>query len=537
MCYRPMDSPATGDSDTTGPLPIVSDDIISSEHEVHTSDHTSTDDDDFQPFALPEGAYESIDGDPAEYLPLVVIPAPIPLASYPAYELLPDAEADGDVDLYEDEPFEDEVPDAAPLPAGGLLMIVGAPVGDSPVHSPVPDSFESVASAPSHEVSAPQFMHDSDPDQASSAAPIPSYAFEHDDIEDSDPVFPPGFDPDHDIEYIPMDQHMEDHADPVDPIDPEFDFDMAFDDPEPSLAPEKAAAFDPMHEHDLVHADVPVEPVLADPPVGDLPVDDVPLLVADHAIDPFVDPPLIADVPVDHHVDHVVPVDPVIAPFDPVPIEPEHALFADRMDPPVEEAQHGWIPTDEDVPPLPPQIPVSRHADFSFQIPHFVPLAGPGEGSSAHPFGHIPMSMPFMPQMSSVPPSISPFLVAPFDPTSEPLLWSTPPVMPPTDPYHPFHMGHTIEDLLMSFVHQHESHTQRLQELERAQLPPCPCHGQTSSPFQPFRSIPPDYAARLLTLEQQIASVIRTQQAMEEDWLHLRRLHYTHFPPPPPPSV
>ncbi|KAJ0886797.1 hypothetical protein HanRHA438_Chr09g0383511 [Helianthus annuus] len=534
-----MDSPATGDSDTTGPLPIVSDDIISSEHEVHTSDFTSTDDDDFQPFALPEGADEPIDGPPAEYLPLVVIPAPIPLASYPAYDLLPDAEADGDVDLFEDELFEDEIPYAAPLPAGDLLMIAGAPTEDSPAHSPVPDSFESVASAPSHEVSTQHFAHDSDPDQASSAAPIPSFAFEHDDMEDSDPVFPPGFDPDHDIEYIPMDQLMEDPAGTVDPIDPEFDFDMAFDDPEPALAPEQAAALEPMHEHDLVHAGVPVEPIIADPPVGDLLIGDVPLIV-DHAIaddpvvDPFVDPPLAADIPVDHPI---APVDPVIAPFDPVPLEREHALFADHMDPPDEDAQHGWIPADEDVPPLPPQIPVTRHADFSFQIPQFVPPAGPGEGSSAHPFGHVPMSMPFMPQMSSVPPSISPFPVAPFDPTSEPLLWSTPPVMPPTDLYHPFHVGYTIEDLLMSFVHQHESHTQRLQELERAQLPPCPCHGQTSSPFQPFQSLPPDYAARLLTLEQQIASVIRTQQAMEEDWLHLRRLLYTHFPPPPPPSA
>ncbi|KAM0007862.1 hypothetical protein Hdeb2414_s0130g00806301 [Helianthus debilis subsp. tardiflorus] len=73
---RHMDSPGTGDSDTTGPLPIVSDDHVSSEHEVHTSYYTSTDDDDFQPFALPEGADEPVDGPPAEYLPLVVIPAP-----------------------------------------------------------------------------------------------------------------------------------------------------------------------------------------------------------------------------------------------------------------------------------------------------------------------------------------------------------------------------------------------------------------------------------------------------------------------------
>ncbi|XP_035838051.1 vegetative cell wall protein gp1-like [Helianthus annuus] len=398
-----MDSPATGGSGTTGPLPLVSDDVMSSEHEVHTSDYTSTDDDDFQPFALPdgadehaddplpfalpEGAYEPIDGDPAEYLPIVAIPAPIPLASYPAYELMPDADADGDIELYEDEPFEDEDPDIAPLPAGGLLMIADVPAGDSPIHSPVPDSLESVASVPSRGASAQQFIHDSDPDQASSAAPIPSYAFEHDEIEDSDPVFPPGFDPDHDIEYIPMDEHIEDPDDPIDPIDPDFDFDMAFDDPEPAIAPEQAAAFDPLLEHDPVHADFPLEPVDVDPPV------DVPVIEGDHvAADPIVPLP-VGDIPADPVID---PVDPVIAPVDP--------------------------------------------------IPPFVPPAGPGEGSSAHPFGHVPMPLPFTPQIPSDPFTTAPFRVAPFDPTREPLLWAPGSPMPPTDPYHRFHVGHTIED-------------------------------------------------------------------------------------------
>ncbi|XP_035838052.1 vegetative cell wall protein gp1-like [Helianthus annuus] len=489
-----MDSPATGGSGTTGPLPLVSDDVMSSEHEVHTSDYTSTDDDDFQPFALPdgadehaddplpfalpEGAYEPIDGDPAEYLPIVAIPAPIPLASYPAYELMPDADADGDIELYEDEPFEDEDPDIAPLPAGGLLMIADVPAGDSPIHSPVPDSLESVASVPSRGASAQQFIHDSDPDQASSAAPIPSYAFEHDEIEDSDPVFPPGFDPDHDIEYIPMDEHIEDPDDPIDPIDPDFDFDMAFDDPEPAIAPEQAAAFDPLLEHDPVHADFPLEPVDVDPPV------DVPVIEGDHvAADPIVPLP-VGDIPADPVID---PVDPVIAPVDP--------------------------------------------------IPPFVPPAGPGEGSSAHPFGHVPMPLPFTPQIPSDPFTTAPFRVAPFDPTREPLLWAPGSPMPPTDPYHRFHVGHTIEDVLMSFVYQHESHEQRLQELERAHLQPCQCHGRAPSPLQPSRPLPLDYAARLTTLKQRFASIIRTQQAMEADWLELRRLLYTHFPPPPPPPA
>ncbi|XP_035839861.1 magnetosome-associated protein MamJ-like [Helianthus annuus] len=244
-----MASPCTGDSDTTRPIPVVSDDLASSEHEAHTSDVSSTDEDDFQPFALPDGADELADGPPVEYLPLVEIPAPIPLAVYPAYDLLLDAEADGDIDLYDDEPIEDddlledEIQDAALLPAGDLLMIADAPAEDSPAHSPP----------------------------------------------------------------------MEDPADPVDPIDLEFDFEMAFDDPEPAVAPEQAVALDPILDHDPVHIDIPIEPVLADPPIDDH-LMDAPLLEGDHvvAVDPAVPPPVV-DIPVDHPVDHIAPVHPIVA--------------------------------------------------------------------------------------------------------------------------------------------------------------------------------------------------------------------------------
>ncbi|KAJ0765001.1 hypothetical protein HanPI659440_Chr08g0298611 [Helianthus annuus] len=191
-----MDSSGTGESDTTGPVPIVSDDRESSEHEVHTSDVTSTDEDDFQPFALPEVAVELADGPFAGDLPLVEIPAPIPLAAYPALDILLDADADEDVDLFDDEPLEDDIEGEALLADGGLLLLADAPAEESPAHSPVPDSFESVASAQSHTQGAQHHSHASDPDRASSAAPAPSYAFEHDLEEDSDPVFPPGFDPD-----------------------------------------------------------------------------------------------------------------------------------------------------------------------------------------------------------------------------------------------------------------------------------------------------------------------------------------------------
>ncbi|KAF5766584.1 hypothetical protein HanXRQr2_Chr15g0717101 [Helianthus annuus] len=191
-----MDSSGTGESDTTGPMPIVSDDRVSSEHEVHTSDVTSTDEDDFQPFALPDAVDEPADGPFAGDLPLVEIPAPIPLADYLALDILLDADADDDVDLFDDEPLEDDIEGEALIAEGGLLLLADAPAEESPAHSPVPDSFESVASAPSHTQGAQHFSHGSDPDRASSAASAPSYAFDHDADEDSDPVFPPGFDPD-----------------------------------------------------------------------------------------------------------------------------------------------------------------------------------------------------------------------------------------------------------------------------------------------------------------------------------------------------
>ncbi|KAJ0726564.1 hypothetical protein HanPI659440_Chr12g0471751 [Helianthus annuus] len=100
---------------------------------------------------------------------------------------------------------------------------------------------------------------------------------------------------------------MEDPVDPVDPVDPAFadhaDFEMEFDDPEPAMAPEPVAALDPVFEHNPIHAGVPiVDPVIADPPVDNHPVDP-PLLEGDHVVAATqADAPLIADVP-------AVPVD------------------------------------------------------------------------------------------------------------------------------------------------------------------------------------------------------------------------------------
>ncbi|KAJ0808598.1 hypothetical protein HanPI659440_Chr01g0005141 [Helianthus annuus] len=392
-------------------MPIVSDDRVSSEHEVHTSDVTSTDEDDFQSFALPDAVDEPADGPFAGDLPLLEIPAPILLAAYPSLDILLDADADDDVDLFDDEPLEDDVEGEALLAAGDLLLLADAPAEESPAHSPVPDSFESVASVSSHTQGAQHYSHALDPDRASSAAPAPSYAFDHDLDEDSDPVFPPGFDPDQDLEFIHLDQPMEDPVDPVDHVDPAFadhaDFEMEFDDPEPAMAPEQVAAPDPVFEHDPIHAGVPiVDPVIADLPVDDHPVD-APLLEGDHVVAAAqADAPLIADVPAE-------PV--VVAPLpDHVPLEPDHALFATRIDPRYAHTQNGWIDADDELPPFPPHTTDARHMDFPFSFAQFTPPARPGEGSSAHPFGHVPTSVLVIPQFPSAIPPVPPYSVPPF---------------------------------------------------------------------------------------------------------------------------
>ncbi|XP_022014660.1 pollen-specific leucine-rich repeat extensin-like protein 4 [Helianthus annuus] len=245
---------------------------------------------------------------------------------------------------------------------------------------------------------------------------------------------------------------MEDPVDPVDLADPAFadhaDFEMAFDDPEPAIAPEPVAAPNPVFEHDPIHAGIPiVDPVIADLPADDHPVD-APLLEGDHVVAAAqADAPLIAD----------VPVDPIVAPLpDPVPLEPDHALFATHIDPRYAHTQNGWIDVDDELPPFPPHTTDARHMDFPFPFAQFTPPARPGEGSSAHPFGHVPTSILVVPQFSTAIPPVPPFSVPPFAPASEPFLWTLPPIMPPSDPYHPFHMGYSIEDVLMSIVVQQE---------------------------------------------------------------------------------
>ncbi|XP_022024518.1 fibrous sheath CABYR-binding protein-like [Helianthus annuus] len=363
----------TGVSDTLDPMAIVSDDEIPSEQEVYTSDTNSTDDDDFQPFALPDVGVERADGLPAGDLPLAVIPAPISLAAYPVVDMPLDVVSDDDIDLFEEDPPEADHEGGAPIVADTILPIAEAPAEELPAGSPVPDSFESVASVSVHAQGVHHHSHDADPNMALSAASAPAHDFEfdHDADDDFDPVFPPGFDPDQDIEFIHLDQPLEEL---------------------PAVAPEPLAAPDPALEHDLVHDDAPaIAPFIADHPVVALP------LVDDHVVDTPVDAPLLIE-------------DPVVALFpDPVSVLFDRAPFATHIDPRYADTRNGWIDDDDDYPPFvrpvtppvaPVSAPISAPTDIPLIPPHItdahrtdlpvtflqdIPPPRPGEGSSRQP--------------------------------------------------------------------------------------------------------------------------------------------------------
>ncbi|XP_021991654.1 pollen-specific leucine-rich repeat extensin-like protein 1 [Helianthus annuus] len=104
-----------------------------------------------------------------------------------------DIVSDDDVDLFEEDPLEDDLEGEFPIAADDILLIADAPTEEAPVHSPVPDPFEYVASAPLHTQGVQHHSHDVDPDMASSAVPVPAHSFEfdHDVDDDPDPIFPP----------------------------------------------------------------------------------------------------------------------------------------------------------------------------------------------------------------------------------------------------------------------------------------------------------------------------------------------------------
>ncbi|KAJ0957784.1 hypothetical protein HanPSC8_Chr01g0031671 [Helianthus annuus] len=115
----------------------------------------------------------------------------------------------------------------------------------------------------------------------------------------------------------------------------------------------------------------------------------------------------------------------------------------------------------------------------------------------------------------------------------EPFLWSSPHVMPVSDPYHPFHVGYSIEETLTSLQLQKDAFRRYVQELGRAPHPPCPCQTLSTASHTSFPSSQ-DSDVRFLLLDQQVAHVLRFAYALEEDLVHLRRLLFSRFPPPSP---
>ncbi|XP_021985523.1 proline-rich protein 36-like [Helianthus annuus] len=477
-------------------MAVVSDDEIPSEGDVNTSDTTSTDDDDFQPFALPDIGVEPADGIPAGDLPLAVIPAPIPLAAFPVADVPLDVVSDDDIDLFEEGPPEDDYEGEAPIDADVVLPIAEAPVEELLVGSPVPDSLESVASASLHDQGVQHHSSDADPDMPMSAAPGPAqeFEFDHEVDDDFDQFFPPDFDPDHDIEFIHMDQPLEAPVAPIDPLfDIPIDFDMDLANPEPVMAPE------PVVDHDPVLDDAPAvaPPDMGAPAIAPL-VDDIP--IADL---PVVAPPVVDDLA----VNALIP--------DPVPTLIDRAQFVAHIDPRYTDTHNGWIEDDDNYPPFvlpvtPPVAPVSAPTYIPLFHPHTtdahrtdlpitflqdIPPPRPGEGSSRQPPVSVPpvlsSSFPFMPRFPHVAPPAAPS----FTPSSEPFLWTTPPVMPLSDPYHPFHVGYTTEDILASLQLQQDALSRRIQELERTPRPPCHCQTPFAAPHTP-RPLSPDSDVR-----------------------------------------
>ncbi|XP_022027033.1 uncharacterized protein LOC110928182 [Helianthus annuus] len=127
-----MASSGSGVSNASDPMAFTSDDEMATDSGVYTSDTTSTDEDDFQPFALPifEDDVPLADGPPGEDLPFVPIPAPLPFAAIPFEEQPLDALPDGDIDLLIEGPPEGDQD-------GGAPMEDDVPLVDIPVVDPI----------------------------------------------------------------------------------------------------------------------------------------------------------------------------------------------------------------------------------------------------------------------------------------------------------------------------------------------------------------------------------------------------------------
>ncbi|XP_022024741.1 pollen-specific leucine-rich repeat extensin-like protein 3 [Helianthus annuus] len=366
-----VSSSDTGVSDTLDPMAVVSDDEIPSEGEVYTSDTTGTDEDDFQPFALPDFGDDIpiADGPFGEDLPLIQVPAPLPFAAVPLEDLPPDEFADDDIDLFlegplegdqdgvalmdadvplADDPVVDPVVPLAEIPAdvhiADPVVPVEAPIEEAPFDPFGPYSFESVASASLHAQGVQLYSSDSNSDMAMFVAPL----------------VPLDVDPDPEVEVLP-------------------------DEPAP-------VGLEPVVAHDPIDA----------PAVAHFP-DTLPK--PDHVAIPDITPPVIVAPVVLPSVSDVSAIDaPIIAPVVPVsaPVHADHAPFATHINPRYADTRNGWIEDDDDYPPFvlpvtPPVAPISAPIDVPFYHPHIsdvhrtdlpitflqdIPPPRPGEGSS-----------------------------------------------------------------------------------------------------------------------------------------------------------
>ncbi|XP_021979759.1 skin secretory protein xP2-like [Helianthus annuus] len=336
----------SGVSDKIDPLVITSDDEMATDQEVYTLDTTSTDEDDFQPFALPDVGDDLpladglLDGD----LPLVQIPTPLPLAAVPG-------DQDGGA------PMDDDIP-PADIPVDD--PVVEVPDMEVPSDSSGPDSFESVSSSTFHALGLQRYPTDTDTDTVMFEAPVPQLGLGF------IPDFPHDFDSDQEVEFIPEEQPAEAPILPDDRLlDIPADYELAHVDPEPVLAPGPVLA----HDHLPVH-----DPILVDATVVAPPVVDVPVIA-----------PSVADVPV------------VISPLpDPAPVFVDRAPFATQDIPPPRPGEGPSTQQHDHMPPM--------TAAFSF-MPPFAPAAHTAFPSSA-PMGEpfmwfspnvMPLSNPYHP--------------------------------------------------------------------------------------------------------------------------------------------
>ncbi|XP_022019681.1 actin cytoskeleton-regulatory complex protein PAN1-like [Helianthus annuus] len=420
-----MSSSESGLSDTIDPMAIVSNDEIVPEPEIFTSDTESNpemmsdDDDDFQPFALPDFGDDvpHADGLPDEdpfLIPIpdqdhlilghldgehVVVPilAPLPRAAFPLKDLPFDDVSDDDVDLFIDGPPNDAQGDGVVAEDAIVVPLIEFPVIEVSSDHRVPDSFESVSSSTLHALGLHRYPTDSDTETALSVAPTP----------------PHDFDLDLELDIAPDDQ----------PVD-------APADPEQAPAPEPMPAPEPLPDLDPVPFGIPV--------------------VA----------PLI--------------LDPIPTPADPV-------AFASQIDPRYASTSNGWI-DDDDVPPFvepvtPPHAPAPIDAAPFHLID--IPAPRPGEGPSSQQPSHVPHVSEAFTHL----PEYTPTANFTSSPQGEPLIWFPPNTMPVSDPYHPSHfIRYTRDELLLSLQLQQEILCRRVMELERTPRPP-PCYDSTCSSF------------------------------------------------------